>query len=67
MAKVDSVSISDVDVMPGGFPCQAFSLAGARRLDDSRATLYKQYVRILTDKQPMAFVGEHVKGAAHDE
>ena len=62
VAKVDSDSIPDVDVMLGGFPCQAFSLAGARRLDDSRATLYKQYVRILTDKQPMAFVGENVKG-----
>ena len=42
--------------------CQGFSLAGPRRLDDSRNSLYRQYVRILTDKQPMAFVGENVKG-----
>lgn len=62
VAKVDSASIPDIDVMLGGFPCQSFSLGGARRLDDSRATLYRQYVRILTDKRPKAFVGENVKG-----
>lgn len=62
VAKIGSDSIPDIDVMLGGFPCQSFSLGGARRLDDSRATLYRQYVRILTDKQPKAFVGENVKG-----
>lgn len=62
VAKVDPDDIPDVDVMLGGFPCQAFSLGGARRLDDSRATLYRQYVRILTSKHPKAFVGENVRG-----
>jgi DNA (cytosine-5)-methyltransferase 1 len=59
---IESNSIPDTDIMLGGFPCQGFSLAGPRRLDDSRNSLYRQYVRILTDKQPMAFVGENVKG-----
>ena len=62
VAKIDSADIPDIDVMLGGFPCQGFSLAGPRRLDDSRNSLYRQYVRILTDKQPLAFVGENVKG-----
>lgn len=62
VANIDSDAIPDIDVMLGGFPCQSFSLGGARRLDDSRATLYQQYVRILTDKMPKAFVGENVKG-----
>lgn len=42
--------------------CQGFSLAGPRRLDDSRNALYREYVRLLTAKRPAAFVGENVKG-----
>ncbi len=48
--------------MLGGFPCQGFSLSGPRRIDDSRNVLYKEYVRILKAKRPLAFVGENVKG-----
>lgn len=60
--KVPSINIPTVDILLGGFPCQGFSLAGPRKLDDSRNTLYKEYVRIVKDKQPKMFVGENVKG-----
>ena len=62
ISKIDSDSIPDSDIMLGGFPCQGFSLSGPRRIDDSRNVLYKQYVRILKAKRPLAFVGENVKG-----
>lgn len=54
--------IPDVDLCLGGFPCQGFSISGPRRLDDSRNTLYRHYVRIVKAKKPLAFVGENVKG-----
>lgn len=62
IAKIDAADIPDADIMLGGFPCQGFSLSGPRKIDDSRNTLYKHYVRIVKEKQPLMFVGENVKG-----
>lgn len=62
VGKVDAGTVPHTDVMLGGFPCQGFSLSGPRRIDDSRNTLYRNYVRILKETQPKAFVGENVKG-----
>ena len=62
IGKVAVDDIPDTDVILGGFPCQGFSLSGPRRLDDSRNSLYKHYVSIVKAKQPLAFVGENVKG-----
>lgn len=62
IGKIDAKSIPDADIILGGFPCQGFSLSGPRKLDDSRNTLYKHYVRIVREKKPLLFVGENVKG-----
>lgn len=62
IGKINADDIPDVDIILGGFPCQGFSLSGPRKLDDSRNSLYKHYVRIVEAKKPMAFVGENVKG-----
>lgn len=62
ISKIDTGSIPASDIILGGFPCQGFSLSGPRRIDDSRNVLYKEYVRILKAKRPLAFVGENVKG-----
>lgn len=62
IGAVDASDIPNVDILLGGFPCQGFSLSGPRKLDDSRNVLYKHYVRIVKAKQPLAFVGENVKG-----
>jgi DNA (cytosine-5)-methyltransferase 1 len=60
----------DFDVLCGGFPCQAFSLAG-RRLgfkDETRGTLFFEIEDILRRHQPKAFFLENVKGLAiHDK
>lgn len=62
VGKVDERDVPRTDIMLGGFPCQGFSLSGPRRIDDSRNSLYRNYVRILKATQPKAFVGENVKG-----
>ena len=54
--------IPDSDIILGGFPCQGFSLAGPRILDDKRNGLYYHFVRIVEAKQPKLFVAENVKG-----
>lgn len=60
----------DFDILCGGFPCQAFSLAG-RRLgfkDETRGTLFFEIEEILRRHQPRAFFLENVKGLAiHDK
>jgi DNA (cytosine-5)-methyltransferase 1 len=60
----------EFDVLCGGFPCQAFSLAG-RRLgfkDETRGTLFFEIEAILKRHQPKAFFLENVKGlVSHDK
>lgn len=62
VAKIDAKDIPDADIMLGGYPCPGYSLAGPRRVEDSRNRLYLEYVRIVKAKQPLMFVGENVKG-----
>lgn len=52
--------ISEVDVIIGGPPCQGFSLAGKRIIEDQRNTLYKSFVRFVQCFKPKAFVMENV-------
>lgn len=62
ISKIDMSKIPVSDVILGGFPCQGFSLSGPRKIDDSRNVLYKHYVKLVRQNQPLAFVGENVKG-----
>ena len=56
-------TIPDFDLLVGGFPCQAFSIAGKRRgFEDTRGTLFFDIARIIKVKQPRLFVLENVKG-----
>ena len=49
-----------VDVIIGGPPCQGFSIAGKRIVDDDRNKLYKSFVRMVEHFKPRAFVMENV-------
>jgi DNA (cytosine-5)-methyltransferase 1 len=60
--KLDFKQIPKSDVILGGFPCQGFSLAGPRKVDDKRNKLYRSFVKLVEEKKPMAFVAENVKG-----
>lgn len=64
--EVDSFDIPEFDILTGGFPCQSFSVSAQnpKRLGikDERGTLFFEMVRILKDRQPLAFFAENVKG-----
>lgn len=51
-------------VLVGGPPCQAFSQVRnhTRMIDDPRNSLYREFVEILHQSQPIAFVMENVTG-----
>ena len=53
----------EIDLLVGGFPCQAFSLAGKRAgLEDPRGGLYKEAVRLIHEIKPKIVILENVKG-----
>lgn len=54
----------EIDVVAGGPPCQAFSTAGRRRaLDDqARGSLIFEFVRLIEEIRPRAYVLENVPG-----
>ena len=55
--------IPDCDIVVGGFPCQGFSVANAKRNTlDERNQLYKEFLRVLDAKAPKYFLAENVKG-----
>jgi len=52
--------IKGVDVLIGGPPCQGFSIAGKRIIDDERNQLYKSFVNFVEFYQPKLFLMENV-------
>lgn len=52
----------ELDVFDGSPPCQGFSTAGKRVIDDPRNNLFKEFVRLLRGLQPKVFVMENVSG-----
>ncbi|CAL9612082.1 Modification methylase HaeIII [Streptomyces sp. enrichment culture] len=52
----------ELDVFDGSPPCQGFSTAGKRQIDDPRNQLFREYVRLLEAWQPKVFVMENVSG-----
>jgi DNA (cytosine-5)-methyltransferase 1 len=52
--------IKDVDIIIGGPPCQGFSIAGKRIIDDERNQLYKSFVSFVEHYQPKVFLMENV-------
>lgn len=51
-----------LDVVAGGFPCQGFSMAGNRIVDDPRNSLYIEMLEIVKTLQPDFVICENVKG-----
>ncbi|MBL4938873.1 MAG: DNA (cytosine-5-)-methyltransferase, partial [Lutibacter sp.] len=57
-----------VDVVTGGFPCQAFSYAGKKLgLEDARGTLFYEFARAVKEVNPLICVGENVEGLLSHE
>ncbi len=53
-----------VDVITGGPPCQSFSLAGHRKLNDIKDDLFYYYLLVIKKLKPKYFVMENVTGIA---
>jgi DNA (cytosine-5)-methyltransferase 1 len=59
--KISAVTgIKNIDVIIGGPPCQGFSIAGKRIIDDERNELYKSFVSFVKYYKPQAFIMENV-------
>lgn len=60
--------IGSVDVICGGFPCQAFSIAGKRKgFEDTRGTLFFEIARFASILRPKYLFLENVKGLLNHE
>ncbi len=61
--KIVPEQLPDFDLLLGGFPCQSFSIAGARKgFDDTRGTLFFEIARIAAVKKPRYLFLENVPG-----
>ena len=58
-----------IDLLSGGFPCQAFSYAGkGEGFNDIRGTMFFQFARAIEEVQPKMILGENVRGILnHDK
>jgi DNA (cytosine-5)-methyltransferase 1 len=66
--SINPSELPDFDLLCGGFPCQAFSIAGKRAgFEDTRGTLIYDVFRIIKEKHPKLVLLENVKGLlSHD-
>jgi DNA (cytosine-5)-methyltransferase 1 len=59
---------NQVDIVTGGFPCQAFSYAGKKLgLNDARGTLFYEFARVVQEVKPAICIGENVRGLLSHE
>lgn len=69
---IHNVDFSDyegaIDIVTGGFPCQAFSYAGKKLgFEDTRGTLFHEFARCVKEVKPKMFLAENVRGlVSHD-
>lgn len=63
ITRVMPGDLPEAEIYCGGFPCQAFSIAGNRRgFEDTRGTLFFEIMRLAKERQPKYIFLENVKG-----
>ena len=69
ISNVDFTEYKDqIDILSGGFPCQAFSYAGKRLgFEDTRGTLFFEFARAVKETNPKVIVAENVRGLLKHE
>lgn len=60
--KFCKIKKGQLDILDGSPPCQGFSTAGKRNLNDNRNDLFLDFVRLIEGLQPKVFVMENVSG-----
>lgn len=61
-ALIDKVKNKHIHLIAGGFPCQGFSMAGNRIVDDERNSLYREMLEIVKRIKPDFVLMENVEG-----
>jgi DNA (cytosine-5)-methyltransferase 1 len=61
---VDWSAFRDIDLVAGGPPCQPFSVSGKQLGQEDLRDMVPEFVRIVSEVKPQAFVMENVKGLA---
>lgn len=61
-ALFNAIKGKNIDIIIGGPPCQGFSHAGKRLVDDPRNFLFKEFVEIVKEIKPKVVVLENVEG-----
>jgi len=69
VSKIDFTPYKNkIDLLTGGFPCQAFSYAGKKLgFEDTRGTLFFEFARALKETNAPVFLAENVKGLLSHE
>lgn len=69
LEQIFNIKQGELDLLSGGYPCQAFSYAGQKKgLEDTRGSLFYHYAVFLEKLQPKMFIAENVKGlVSHDK
>ena len=63
ITDIPTSDMPDAELILGGFPCQDFSMIWKRGgIETERGNLYQSFVNIVSEKQPLMFIAENVKG-----
>jgi DNA (cytosine-5)-methyltransferase 1 len=69
LKKLQTNEVEKIDILTGGFPCQAFSVAGYRKgFEDDRGNVFFEILRFIDDLEPQIIFLENVKNLkGHDD
>ncbi|PAF41911.1 DNA cytosine methyltransferase [Helicobacter sp. 11S02596-1] len=69
LKELDTKEVEQVEILTGGFPCQAFSIAGYQKgFEDKRGNIFFEILRFIDDLAPSVVFLENVKNLqAHDK
>lgn len=59
---IDATRLGTIDIVAGGFPCQAVSQAGLQKATEDDRWLWDEMLRIIQDCKPKWVIGENVVG-----
>ena len=59
---IDAARLGRIDIVAGGFPCQAVSQAGLQKATEDDRWLWDEMLRIIQDCKPKWVIGENVQG-----